>query len=625
MLWSRLGCNRWSKTDAIRHELNTLRNRACLASPYRTLSAAVRSRSIEPAALSVKEGTSLLALGLAALHRGCKIECYDTQLQAASAMLNGFIVEMATGEGKTYAAALAAIALATFQRGVHLVTANEYLATRDYLLLRPAFEEVGLACAVLYHGQSTPDRRAAYQADVTFGAASEFGFDFLRDQALRHRSSRKRLGSQFLDRFAGTSEYDEPLQRHPFCAIVDEVDSVLLDEASIPLILADTPVATSSADRTYRIANQVAQQLDGNAINLSPTTGEVTFSDHAWRLMHQVLISQRDLSLLRPWSQYVATAVRAERWYQRDVHYTVQDGQIQLVDQQTGRIHGERTWKWGLQQAIQAKEGVTITPETITAGSITRQRYFQRYSYLCGLTGTAWDARQEFREVYHLGIHRIPEHRLCQRVALPERYFEKEVDKFQAIAIDVQARQRQGQPVLIGTRTIRSSFTLSCVLAQHNIGHQTLNGVQDEDEANLIHMAGQAGTVTIATNMAGRGTDIRLDEVSLGRGGLHVIVAERHESVRVDRQLIGRSARQGQRGSYQTFVSADDDFLATSPKLQAAIRRAALNHQHNSLTRSLAVHQRRLEIAAAYRRSKLHAQDNWTASVRRSLVSCSPT
>ncbi|MEZ6120999.1 MAG: hypothetical protein R3C28_31135 [Pirellulaceae bacterium] len=624
MLPSRLRDHRASKTDAIRHQLRTFRNHECLTSSYRSLSAAVRSRSTESVELSTKARTLLLALGAVALRRGCKVDCYDTQLQAAAAMLNGSVVEMATGEGKTFAAALAAIALATFHRGVHLVTANEYLATRDYQLLRPAFEEVGLACAVLCRGQLPSDRRAAYQADVTFGAASEFGFDFLRDQTLRHRSSRKRLGSEFLDRFAGTSQYDEVLQRQPFCAIVDEADSVLLDEASIPLILADTRMATSNTDRTYQIANQVAQQLDSNAINMLPTTGEVTFSDCAWRLIHQVLLRYPDLSLLRPWSQYVATAVRAHHWYQRDVHYTVLDGEVQLVDQQTGRIHGERTWKWGLQQAIQAKEGVTITPEAITSGSITRQRYFQRYPFLCGLTGTAWDARQEFRDVYQLGIHRVPEHRLCQRTAMPEVYFQNEMAKLQAIAVDVQARQRRGQPILIGTRSIRSSLSLSGVFAKHNIVHHMLNGVQDEDEAKLIRMAGQSGSVTIATNMAGRGTDIRLDELSLRQGGLHVIVAERHESARVDRQLIGRSARQGQPGSYQTFVSADDDFIATSPKLQAAVRRAALRHQSNALTRSLAAHQRRLEVAAAFRRSKLHAADNWTASVRRSLVSCFP-
>ena len=565
------------------------------------------------------------ALVLEAARRTIGIELYDVQLLAGLAQARGSIAEMQTGEGKTFAAALPAFLHSLSGRGVHVMTVNPYLAGRDFELLAPAYRVLGASVGLVRADTPMPEKRAAYLCDVTYGPGYEFGFDYLRDQmALLSRRTR-RLGEQYLAALHSEAP-DEPLrcQRGHFAAVVDEADSVMLDEATTPLILAAGGEQPALNADVYRAAAAVADELtegkhflvDRVADTIQLTGSGIERTDAEARRVGRERLD-------RAWSIYVERALKAAVQLRRDVHYIVRDGAILLVDGNTGRILADRSWREGLQQAVQAKEGVTITTETQSIARITRQRYLRHYKHLCGMTGTARAGQRELRNVYEIGVSAIPLHRPCRRVVFPPRFFSDLAGKEYAVAEEVARVSRTKQPILVGTIDIETSERLARRLDGRNVAYQLLNGKQDAEEAAVIARAGQLGSVTIATNMAGRGTDVKLGPGAGELGGLYVIATEPHESTRVDRQLAGRAARQGDPGSYRLFASAEDRLFARhAPALALRMKRSAdeSGEIDSDLSREAASLQRTVERRYAAMRRRMFAHDDWLENVMHDLA-----
>jgi preprotein translocase subunit SecA len=560
------------------------------------------------------------ALVYEAARRVLGIELYPVQLLGGLALSRGSIAEMQTGEGKTFAAMLPASLLALAGGGVHVATVNAYLARRDYELLRPTYQLLGFSVGLVDAETDSPAKRVAYAADITYGPGYEFGFDYLRDQVTLLSRHKHQLGESFRARLRGRcGDGVEPVQRGHAVAIIDEADSVLIDEATTPLILAsggDRPAVNADV---YHAAARVAESLEA---------GQHFVNDKAADALHltqagieriaspDATIPRRGLD--RPWRVYVEQALRAECLFRRDVHYVVLDDQIQLVDQYTGRIFTDRSWRDGLQQAVQAKEGVRITTETESIARITRQTFFRMYKALAGMTGTTRGAERELRDVYGLNVVVIPPNRPCRRTVMPARAFADSASKEQAILAEIQRLHAARQPILVGTADIDASPRLARCLDHRQLSCQLLNGKQDAEEAAIVAQAGQVGTVTIATNMAGRGTDIKLGPGAVDLGGLHVIAVEPQESQRVDRQLMGRAARQGDPGSSQLFASADDTlFCRHAPALAEQIRRLAAPHGEvrKDLSREIQRTQQRVERDNARKRREMFARDRWIEDV----------
>ena len=486
---------------------------------------------------------------------------YDVQILAGLAMCRGAIAEMATGEGKTLVQSLVAYAWGLFGRGVHIATANSYLAERDHEFSEKLFEFLGMTSALLPERTPGPAKRAAYAADVTFGTGAEFGFDYLRDQLDRFKMPKPKLG----ERFAQTALSLPPpermglSQRDLAFAIIDEVDSILIDEATTPLVISTKQDGPHPQPEPFLVALAVAEALTADEDFIATPGGQAIQLTEAG---HQRITSTEFpvpwKSLRRPWTRYVENALRGRLRLERDVHYVVQDGKIIIIDEFTGRARPESSWKDGLHQAIEAKEQVVIQAESQSAAGISRQRFYRLYENVAGMTGTAQVSAGEFWEVFRLPVVSIPRNKASQAKVLPARIFLTEQAKLWAVVRDITERQATGQPVLVGARTIGNSEKLSALLEASGIPHRLLNARQDAEEAATISEAGQRGAVTIATNMAGRGTHINLGEGVAELGGLHVIALEIEESRRIDLQLTGRAARQGQPGSSQLFLSADD-------------------------------------------------------------------
>lgn len=568
---------------------------------------------------------SAFALMTEAVIRATGKEYYDVQLRGGLCLVAGGIAEMHTGEGKTLTTGLPAFALSLHGKGVHVATTNAYLAGRDSEELRPALELLGLTVGVLPEEHDPAAARRSYQCDVTFGTGYDFGFDFLRDQISLRKQPQLPLGGLHLARLAGRRPHSpELLQRPHAFAIVDEADSVLIDEATMPLILS-MPVNDKRAPELLSLAAKTAGELvidDHYVVNESERL--IEFTDSGWQKLHQPLESARIAGLKRPWNSYVEQALRAQLFLRKDVEYVVVDGEVHIVDQQTGRIHAERSWRDGLHQAVESKEGLLPSPEKSSEGRVSRQRYFQLYDQLCGMTGTAAGSGSEFEKFYGLPVTNIPTHRPCLRITHPVRCFANDDARETAVVQDTIQRWKNGQPVLIGTRTILRSERLATKLRQAAVPHAILNGVQDEAEADIIGRAGIAGTITIATNMAGRGTDIKPDAAAIANGGLHVLAVEHNSSPRVDRQLAGRAARQGQPGSVQFFVSAEDElFVQGSSNLPAVIR--ANQNDFGEHPRDLAADierlQQTLERKTFSQRLEMVQRDKWLDSVLESLAS----
>ena len=565
------------------------------------------------------------ALVCEAARRTLGIDYYDVQTLAGLALARNAIAEMETGEGKTFVAALPAFFLALAGDGVHVMTVNSYLAERDCQLLRPLYEMLGMSVGQLSAAAPPSDKRAAYACEITYGPGYEFGFDYLRDQAALLVQGKRRLGDTCLSRLRGHDPVRQSgVQRGQAYAIVDEIDSVLIDEAMSPLVLSQNASQPAQYPDVYQHACQVASDFNADSDYLfEPASRVIRLTSGGAAKVESSAAHTPLFGIKRPWSTYIEQALRATLLLHKDVDYIVKDDKILLVDESTGRIFADRTLRQGLHQAVEAKEDVPITAEQEPLARISRQRYFRLYRGLCGMTGTASGNEREFWKFYRLPVVRIPRHRPCRRHVLPIRFFADQPAKWKAIGESVRRRHAAGQPVLVGTRCIEHSEALAQRLRTAELDFRLLNGTQDMAEAEVVARAGQAGAVTVATNMAGRGTDIKLGSGVEEVGGLHVIVTEPHESARVDRQLVGRSARQADAGSSQTFVAADDALiLLHAPSLGARMKRSAngtgdVGHDFSGDVRRA---QQVAERRAYARRRQVKAQDDWLDDVLSQLA-----
>lgn len=505
---------------------------------------------------------------------------YDVQLLAGLAMTRGSIAEMATGEGKTFTAAVPAFIHSLAGRGVHVNTSNEYLSQRDCEQLQPLFEFLDTSCGHISAQQPPGEKADAYRCDITYGSGAEFGFDYLRDQITLRQSPESGLGEDFLGILRGHRRHVQAtLQRELAVAIVDEIDNVLIDDAASPLLLSGQPDGLAPDAEAHLAAKTLANDLvEGLDFHADTTQGSINLTDAGKTRVWEATDSAPLKCLLRPWNTYVEQAIRARILFRRDVQYVVRDEEVVIVDQSTGRLFEDRSWRDGLHQAIEARENVPITGEKQGLARISKQRFFRLYPVLCGMTGTATGSEGEFDEFYRLSVTRVPLRKPTQRLQLEDRVFVQEEAKLSAIVAEIKRIHSTGQPILAGTRSIAKSERLAERLIDLSIPFEILNGKQDSDEADVISRAGERGAVTISTNIAGRGTDIRLTPESLERGGLFVLATEHHDSSRIDRQLIGRAARQGEPGAAAFFLSADDDLLTRHGEwLSTVIRKSNTN------------------------------------------------
>lgn len=531
-----------------------------------------------PDAFAVCREASLRVLGM---------RHYDVQLIGGITLHEGKIAEMRTGEGKTLMATLAIYLNAISGKGVHVVTVNDYLAQRDAELNRPLFEFLGLNVGVIYAQQDPMEKFAAYAADITYGTNNEYGFDYLRDNMVFSLQEKKQRGLNY--------------------CIIDEIDSILIDEARTPLIISGQ--AEDSA-AMYQLIDTIIPRLkrseteDGNRDNrehdfwIDEKNRQIEISEKGYEKIEQFLVEKGELgeneSLYSPARlpllAHVQAAIRAHHLFIKNIHYIVQDGEVIIVDENTGRTMPGRRWSEGLHQAVEAKEHVEIQAENQTLATTTFQNYFRLYDKLSGMTGTADTEAAEFKQTYDLDVVVIPTHKPIQRVDLDDQIFLTKMGKYHGIIREIKRIKQKNAPVLVGTATIEASEVLSTLLTQEGIAHNVLNAKQHEREADIIAQAGSPGAVTIATNMAGRGTDIILggnwqaelaksgdvsaevreqakaawqikNQQVLEAGGLHIIGSERHESRRIDNQLRGRAGRQGDPGESRFFLSLEDDLM----------------------------------------------------------------
>ncbi|RKY40109.1 MAG: preprotein translocase subunit SecA [Candidatus Omnitrophota bacterium] len=584
---------------------------------------------------------------------------FDVQIVGGIVLHKNKIAEMATGEGKTLVATLAASLNALAGRGVHIVTVNDYLAKRDWEWMGPVYEYLGLSCGVVQQDMDKKERRKAYACDITYGTNNEFGFDYLRDNM--------------------ATSLEECVQRGHFYAIVDEVDSILIDEARTPLIISGpSEVSTEKyylvnravkALKVKKVISRfdtkegfvVLKEIDGKEIQMEPQELEERFDAIVEEKTHTVFLTKRgeekteallkiknvseDLPdrLSYTWLHYIQQALRAHYLFKKDRDYIVKDGKVIIVDEFTGRLMPGRRWSEGLHQAIEAKEGLKIQEETQTLATITLQNYFRMYRKLAGMTGTAYTEANEFKHIYNLDVVVIPTNRPLVRTHYPDRIYKTKRAKFKAIISEIEELYRKGRPVLVGTTSIDDSEELSSMLKRKGIPHNVLNAKYHEQEAYIVAQAGRLGQVTIATNMAGRGTDIILGgnidyfvkdilrknnilpsdsrykehceriykkykpqfeeehRKVVGLGGLHVIGAQRHEARRIDNQLRGRAGRQGDPGSSRFYISLEDDLMRLfgSERIYFLMERFKFPEdepiEHLLVSRSIEIAQKRVE------------------------------
>ncbi len=570
---------------------------------------------------AVEQGASLdqllpetFAVVREAARRSLRMRHFDVQLLGGMALHRGFIAEMLTGEGKTLVATLAAYLNALAGKGVHVVTVNDYLARRDAEWMGRVYLALGMNVGVIVPDMNSAARREAYAADVTYGTNNEFGFDYLRDNMALHRSHR--------------------VQRDLHYAIVDEVDSILIDEARTPLVISGS---MGEETQIYVEINRLIPKLNKADYSIEEKSKQVYLSEaghaHVETLLTGGGLMSKDQSLYNAGNlalmHYLNACLRSHLIFKRDVDYIVKDNQISIVDQFTGRALSGRRWSDGLHQAIEAKENVTIQQESHNLASITFQNYFRLYGKLAGMTGTAITEKHEFQQIYGLDVMQIPPHRKMIRQDLSDLVYQTTADKFAAIIEDIKESKGAGQPVLVGTTSIEVSEHISDLLRKDHIAHQVLNAKFHAREAEIIAQAGGPGTVTIATNMAGRGTDIVLGgnpeaeihalegpseeqetqvrqdwrkryEQVLAQGGLHIIGTERHESRRIDNQLRGRSGRQGDPGSTRFYLSLEDSLMRifASERVSGFIQKQMAHGEaleHPWLNKSIESAQRKVE------------------------------
>jgi preprotein translocase subunit SecA len=485
----------------------------------------------------------------------------DGQLIGGLVILRGMVAEMETGEGKTLAATLPACTLALAGVPVHIITVNDYLTGRDAGWMGPIYKALGLSVGTIVHGKDPLARREAYRCDITYCTNKEAAFDYLRDRlVLWDRPSGIRLQLESL--YGEHSRVNRLTMRGLHFAIVDEADSILIDEARVPLIIS-SEAAGSYPAAVYKEAVASAREM---------------VSDEEYLILqndHTVEITGRGKARIqnKPWpdlgvsinqeqkEELIRQALVALHLFRKDKHYLIKDEKIQIVDEYTGRLMADRSWERGLHQLIEVKEGCRPTIAKETRARISYQRFFRRYLGLAGMTGTAREVAGELWSMYRLRVVAIPTNRPMRRKYFPDRAFPAALEKWEAVIRAVEEMHGIGRPVLVGTRSVEASEHLSRLLDARRLPHRVLNARQDKEEAEIIAQAGQTGTITVATNMAGRGTDIRLGAGVSETGGLHVLATERHESRRIDRQLFGRCGRQGDPGSCQALVSMEDELV----------------------------------------------------------------
>ena len=524
-----------------------------------------------PEAFAVTREAALRVLGL---------RPFDVQLMGGIVLHQGKIAEMRTGEGKTLVATMPVYLNALTGRGVHVVTVNDYLATRDSEWMGQVYRFLGLDVGVIVHGLQSTESKAAYGADVTYGTNNEFGFDYLRDNM--------------------KYSLEDMVQREFHYAIVDEVDSILIDEARTPLIISGP--SEDSTDLYYRV-NQISPHLkretdftvDEKARAVSLTEEGVAKCEKLLGVKNLYDPAQAELL------HHVQQALKAHVLFKRDIDYLVKDGQVVIVDEFTGRIMPGRRYSDGLHQALEAKEGVKIESENQTLASITFQNFFRMYEKLAGMTGTAETEAAEFQKIYNLEVVVVPTHMDMIRKDYPDVVFRTESEKFEAAAKEIKSLHDQGRPVLVGSSSVDNSERLSKMLKRQGVKHEVLNAKHHEREAEIIAHAGEGGRITIATNMAGRGTDIVLGEGVADMGGLHILSIERHESRRIDNQLRGRSGRQGDLGSSRFYLSLEDDLLRIfgSDRISGIMDKLGMDEgepiEHSMLSKAIENAQRKVE------------------------------
>ena len=487
---------------------------------------------------------------------------FDSQLLCGLALFHGGIAEMMAGEGKTLAATLPAATAALAGIPVHVITVNDYLAKRDAELMLPVYRFLGLSVGEVVQGKSLEERRRAYACDVVYCTNKELTFDYLKDLIqLKEKHNPLHLHAERLKGEEGVLR--ALLMRGLHFGIVDEADSVLMDEARTPLIISGQEITNREEMRVYHQAIELAAELvEGEHYHLDlqqrqaklTAEGESLVMERTQALSPYWIGSVRRLELMNK-------ALLAHYLFKRDKHYLVRDGKIQIIDEHTGRVMPDRAWERGLHQLIEIKEGCDPTKARETLARISYQRFFRLYHHLGGMTGTAKEVTSEFWSVYDMPVVRVPTNKPCRRRYLGRQVYPDIGRKWQAVLSRILELKARSRPVLVGTHSVGASERLSQLLNEAGIVHQVLNAKQDGDEARIVAQAGQAGQVTIATNMAGRGTDIKLSPEVEAAGGLYVILTEFHEAGRIDRQLEGRSARQGDAGSYEIMVSLDDFVL----------------------------------------------------------------
>jgi preprotein translocase subunit SecA len=484
---------------------------------------------------------------------------FDVQLIGGWAMLNGVLAEMETGEGKTITATLAAATAALAGSAVHVVTVNEYLAERDAKTMGPVYRALGLSIGCVKQGMDPALRQAAYRSDVTYCSNKEVAFDYLRDRMVLR--GKPRAIAMRMDALSGTGTGRRLLLRGLQFAIVDEADSVLVDEARTPLILS-TKAKQNQEELLHRQALELAQALGDDDYTIRE--GNVEITDPGLDRLEEL-----GEPLGGVWrgprrrEQLVRQALSALHVFKRDKHYLVRDGKVVIIDENTGRLMPDRSWEQGLHQLIEIKEGCEVTGRRETLARISYQRFFRRYVHLAGMTGTAREVASELWAVYRLRVATIPPNRPVRRVRHPDRIYGRTELKWLAVVERIGELRASGRPVLVGTRSVAASDALARHLKQAGIPYRLLNARQDREEAEIVARAGEPACVTVATNMAGRGTDIKLAPGIVELGGLHVIATELNDSGRIDRQLFGRCGRQGDPGSCEAILAIEEDLVGT--------------------------------------------------------------
>jgi preprotein translocase subunit SecA len=615
----------------IGHSARTLTSRAAEIEALSTEIAALSDNGLREAAdalrMPLRDGRfhqTLVARAFAIVRetatRRLGMRHYPVQLMGGLALIDGRLVEMQTGEGKTLTASLASATAALAGVPTHIHTVNDYLATRDTELLRPLYEALGLSVGLVRHGQSPAERRTAYAQDITHGANKEFAFDYLRD---RLAIGQRGLGNLLVERLSLKKRAPDLLLRGLHFAIVDEADSVLIDEARTPLIISD--VSSGEDERTaYAIALDFANRLlfgEDYSLASGARKIEMTASGGA-----RIAEWARDLSGIwrarRGREHLVAQALNALHLYHRNQQYVVVEDKVQIVDEFTGRIAYGRSWQNGLHQLIEIKEGCTMTGQNNTLASITYQQFFNRYLRLAGMSGTLAEVAGELSATYGVEMVRIPTHRTCIRQSTGLTLLRDSSKKWEATLKSAREQSGKGRPVLIATRSVLDSERLSGVLSEAACEHVVLNARHDMEEAAIVAEAGIAARITVATNMAGRGTDIKLGAGVAPVGGLHVILTEFNESARIDRQVIGRGGRQGDPSTYEVIVALDDELFLRFARRLSRVLGACLSsgrppstrwarllrlcaqisaqRQHRQMRRSTEQHQRELDRSLGF-------------------------